>query len=254
MTLPHSMTRNVLVRAKRDSVWKFFVDSARWAAWLGEGSKIDARPGGELLIRYPGNVEARGEVVEVAAPERLVFTYGYASGTPVPAGATRVTIELRATTRAGTEIVLTHDFADASVRDQHVQGWRHQLAVLANAVTNAANKGADKLADAWFEAWSQPDPEERRAFFEGATTEDVSFRDKYGNVTTRADLVAHVDAVHKLMPGSRIVRDGPTLHCQGSVLADWIATARDGKPAGRGATVFELDAEGRIASVIGFWR
>jgi hypothetical protein len=140
------------------------------------------------------------------------------------------------------------------VRDEHVQGWRYQLAVFASLVTNAANKGADKLADAWFDAWSSSDAAERSAFFDSATTADVSFRDKYGNVATRAELIAHVDAVHKFMPGMKIARDGATRHCQGTVLVDWTAKMADGKPAGNGTNVFELDADGRITAATGFWR
>jgi uncharacterized protein YndB with AHSA1/START domain len=251
--LLYALNRTVLIRAKRETVFAYFTDSARWAAWWGEGSKIDPRPGGEVHIRYPGNVEVKGEVVEIAAPERIVFTYGFVSGMPVPASSTRVTIALEET-RAGTRLALTHAFPDEKVRDEHVQGWRYQLAIFANLVTNAANKRADKIADAWFEAWSSTDADERRTFFEGATTEDVTFRDKYGCVDTRADLVAHVDAVHAFMPGSRIVRDGATIHCQGTFLVDWIATLADGKPAGRGTNVFELDPHGRVVAATGFWR
>jgi hypothetical protein len=33
-----------------------------------------------MLIRHPNGVEASGEVLEVLRPERIVFTYGYATG------------------------------------------------------------------------------------------------------------------------------------------------------------------------------
>jgi len=49
------------------------------------------------------------------------------------AGASRVTIDLTPTP-AGTRVSLRHEFADESVRDQHVQGWRYQLSVFANVV------------------------------------------------------------------------------------------------------------------------
>jgi hypothetical protein len=55
------------------------------------------------------------------------------------------------------------------------------------------------------------------------------------------------------MPGLRLVRAGDVRHCQGMVLADWVALAGDGPEKGRGTNVFVLDPDGRIESVTGFW-
>jgi uncharacterized protein YndB with AHSA1/START domain len=77
-SLPHRLERTVAINAPREAVFRFFTDAPRWAAWWGAGSTIDARRGGPLLILHPGGVEVRGEVIEVAPPERIAFTYGYA--------------------------------------------------------------------------------------------------------------------------------------------------------------------------------
>ena len=135
-TLAHHLDRSVFILAKPDTVFAYFQDSARWASWWGAGSTIDPRPGGKVYIRYPNNVEALGEVVEIAAPSRIVFTFGYASGTPMGPGESRVTIAL-AREGAGTRLTLTHEVGDASSRDQHVQGWRFHLSVFANVIANA---------------------------------------------------------------------------------------------------------------------
>ena len=74
MNLPHKLDRTILIHASREIVFRYFTDDERWSAWWGAGSTIDPRPGGRVVIRYPGGVEATGEVVEVAGPERLVFT------------------------------------------------------------------------------------------------------------------------------------------------------------------------------------
>jgi uncharacterized protein YndB with AHSA1/START domain len=92
--LPFRLERTVTIRAKRETVFRYFTDSARWAAWWGEGSTIDARPGGALYIRHPGGTEARGEIVELTPPARIVFTAGFVSGKPIPVGASLVTIKL----------------------------------------------------------------------------------------------------------------------------------------------------------------
>src|SRR5437667_258262 len=131
MELPHNLTRSVFIEASRDTVFRYFTDSGRWAKWWGSGSTIDARPGGEIYIRYPNAVEVRGEVVEVAAPERIVFTYGYVSGKPMGPGESVVSIRLEETS-AGTRLHLLHEFAAAPARDAHIQGWRHQMSVFTN--------------------------------------------------------------------------------------------------------------------------
>jgi hypothetical protein len=90
--LTHLLERTLLIEATRSIVFRFFTDTDRWAAWWGGGSAIDPRPGGRVLIRYPNGVQVLGEVLEIAEPERIVFTYGYESGKPIPPGGSRVTI------------------------------------------------------------------------------------------------------------------------------------------------------------------
>lgn len=89
--LPFSVDREIVICATRATVFRYFTDSERWAAWWGAGSRIDPRPGGEVLIRYPGGASAQGTVVEIAPPERIVFTYGYdRADTPIAPGGSRV--------------------------------------------------------------------------------------------------------------------------------------------------------------------
>src|SRR5947209_4890396 len=114
--LPYQLERTVLIKAKPETVFQFFTDSARWASWWGAGSTIDARPGGKVYMRHPGGVETLGEVLEVVPPERIAFTYGYASGKPMPPGSSRVTIRL-APDQSGTLLYLLHEFAEAAPRD-----------------------------------------------------------------------------------------------------------------------------------------
>src|SRR5580698_9573034 len=120
--LPYQLDRTILIKAEPETVFRFFTDSARWAGWWGAGSTIDARPGGKVYIRHPGGVETVGEVLEVRPPERIAFTYGYATGQPIPPGGSEVTIDLEPDP-AGTRLRLRHAFAEAAQRDPHVQGW-----------------------------------------------------------------------------------------------------------------------------------
>lgn len=250
--LSYTLERTVLVRAPRATVFRYFNDSERWAAWWGPGSTIEPRPGGAVYIRHPNGVEASGVVLEIAEPSRLQYTIGFNSGQPIPPGASRVTIDL-AEHPAGTELTLRHEFAESTVRDHHIQGWRYQLAVFANVVADLQFAGGAAIADDWFAAWSEPDGERREALLARIASPGVRFRDRYSNIDGLEDLKPHLAAVHVFMPGSRLERRGEVRHCQGTLLADWAAGA-GGTATGSGTNVFTLGPDGRILEVIGLWQ
>jgi uncharacterized protein YndB with AHSA1/START domain len=250
--LPHRLNRTIAIEAPREIVFEFFTDPARWASWWGEGSTIDPRPGGRAFIRYPGGTEVSGEVVEIAVPERLVFTYGFVSGSPMPPGTSRVTIRLEPAGN-GTRLHLLHEFEDPGVRDDHVQGWRFQLSLFANAVANRLHAGAAVLVDRWFDVWADADTASRGGVLASIADPDVTFRDRYSCVTGLDDLSAHIAASQRFMPGIRLSRNGDVRHCQGTVLADWTAVDAAGNSKATGSNVFTLNAQGRIASVVGLW-
>jgi len=253
--VPHRLDRSLLIQARRETVFRFFTDSARWASWWGAGSSIDARPGGRVVIRYPGSVDAVGEIVEIAAPERLTFTYGYATGTPIAPGASLVTIRLESVGVDGrdTRLHLVHEFSDAAVRDEHVQGWRYQLSLFANAVANEVQANATATIDAWLDAWSTADAIARNSALARIADPAVRFRDRFSAIDGMDDLHVHLDAAQRFMPGLRMQRTDDVRHCQGVALADWIARSADGQERARGTNVFVLNADGRIESVTGFW-
>ena len=253
IALEHTLERTVLIRAKRETVFRYFTDSERFAAWWGAGSTIDARPGGPLRIRYPNGVLASGEVVEVAPPERIVFTYGYEDpAKPVRPGGSRVVVTLQER-RDGTLLHLRHELPDAAARDQHVQGWRYQLAVFANVVTRELSADLGPAVDAFLAASSEKDEARRRTALATIATEDVTFADAFSCTAGIEDLVAHLSAAQMHMPGVVLERAGDVRQCQGTALADWVAKGPDGAPRGRGTNVFELAPDGRIARVVGFW-
>ena len=117
LAMPHRLERTVLIQASPEIVFSYFTDSARWARWWGQGSTIDPRVGGTVLIVNPGNIQVAGEVLEIDPPSHLVFTYGYVSGTPMPVGASIVTLRLE-DDRQGTRLDLSHAFTDEKVRDE----------------------------------------------------------------------------------------------------------------------------------------
>ena len=249
--LTHRLDRTIHIGATPDTVFRFFTDTPRWAAWWGAGSTIDARPGGPLLIRYPDGTEVAGHVVEVQAPGRIVFTYGFVSGKPIPPGSSRVTIRLEPDP-AGTRVHLTHEFAEAAVRDEHIQGWRYQLSLFANVVADELHAGAPAAIDAWFDAWAEPNPTVREQTLAQLARDDVRFRDRFSNIDGLAELVPHITASQRFMPGIRMQRRGDVRQCQGTAVADWVALGQDGRERARGLNVFVFGANGRIESVTGF--
>jgi uncharacterized protein YndB with AHSA1/START domain len=250
--LPFQVEREITIRATRELVFRFFTNPEYWARWWGPGSTIDARPGGRVLIRFPGGNEATGEVQELQAPERFVFSYGYTSGQLIAPGASRVTICLEEIAD-GTRVRLTHDVADAAARDEHVQGWRFEMALFSVAVANVVNSGATAAVDGWFRAWSDPDGSASERMLDEVAVPTVTFRDQFSNLTGIADVLPHLAAARKFMPGISMQRIGEVRHCQGTALADWVAVATDGAERSRGTNVFVFGPTGKIESVTGVW-
>jgi uncharacterized protein YndB with AHSA1/START domain len=250
--LPYTLDREIVIGATPETVFRFFTDTPRWAAWWGAGSTVDPRPGGQVYIRHPGGIEASGEILEIAPHQRFVFSYGFASGKPIPPGSSRVTITL-AEDADGTRLNLTHELPDASARDEHVQGWRFQLSLFANIVSEEVNAGAAHAIDAWFSVWSITDAAERERVLAGIAAPGVQFRDRFSKLDGIADLVPHVGAAQRFMPGMRLERKGNVRHCQGTALADWTAVGTDGQERGHGTNVYRFDARGRIVDVTGMW-
>ena len=245
MSSDTSLNRSLLIHATRDTVFRFFTDSARFATWWGQGSQIDPRPGGAVRIVYPGGTVALGEVIAIESPERIVFSYGYEDPSkPLRPGESRVTITLIEEPQ-GTRVQLVHDLLpDRSTRDMHVPGWRFQLALFANVVANEQHAAVRERIDAYYAAWngsgSLP------------VTDDVSVRDAYACISGHDELSEHIAAARMHMPLT-LARAGEPRQCQGTALCDWTASSADGVTRARGTNVFELAKDGRIRAVTGFW-
>ncbi|HKF42047.1 MAG TPA: SRPBCC domain-containing protein [Thermoanaerobaculia bacterium] len=243
--LNETLDRRITIRARRETVFAYFTDSARFARWWGEGSRIDAREGCEVFIRNPNGVTVTGKILEVEPPERIVFTY-------LSAGVeSLVTIRLEETA-GGTELHLRHAFSSAKIRDHFVQGWRYQLALFSKLVGEDSKDAVARNVDAFFRAWGEPDGGTRRKLLESCATREISFRDAYSATDGLDDLLANLDAIQVHMPGVTLSRSGDVRLSHGTALADWTAM-RGGEPMGAGTNVFDLSPDGRIARAAGFW-
>ena len=243
---------HVVIQAPPQTVFTFFTENDRWASWWGAGSTIEPRSGGRVYIRHANGIESSGEVVEVVPPKRIVFTYGFNSGNPMPPGGSRVTINLESQGLGDTARPAARVRRSRYPR-RAPAGWRYQLSVFGNVVADLVNAGAAEAVDAWYGAWSETSEDKRREQLRRIASADVRFRDRFSLLDGLADLVPHIGATQRFMPGHAAAARGDVRHCQGTLLVDWVAATSGGQERASGTNVFTLRADGMIESVTGFW-
>jgi uncharacterized protein YndB with AHSA1/START domain len=249
-SLPYVVERSILIDAERDTVFRFFTETEMWAKWWGAGSSVEARPGGAIKIVHPNKLVSVGEVLEVAAPERFVFTFSLHAAVPVPPEDSRVTMKLEAR-GPQTLVSVRHELADESVAKLMPQGWRFHFSVFANAVADFVYCDAEVLIDRWFSLRTEPDEAVRTATLQRIASENVTFRDRFSSLAGISEVVTHIGASQRFMPGIRMERRGAVRQCQGTALADWTAVGSDGSEKMTGTNVFVFGPGAKIVSVTG---
>jgi uncharacterized protein YndB with AHSA1/START domain len=143
-----SVEREIAIAASPETVWEFLVDPDKAILWMGQSASFDLRPGGAYRLDViPGNT-ASGEFVELDAPRRLVYTWGWEPGpdgpNAVPPGSSTIEIEL-VPDGDGTTLRFSHrDLPDAEKAQSHAHGWDHYFDRLAIAAG-----GGDPGVDPW---------------------------------------------------------------------------------------------------------
>ena len=132
--------------APREEVFRAWTDPDLFRQWFGSGegstrsAEMDVRPGGTYRISFerppafPGTTYLVGTYLEVVAPERLVYTFGWEQ-TPyleeLEALDSRVTVRFR-DLGDSTEVSITHERLDTEeLRAFHRWGWDGSLERLA---------------------------------------------------------------------------------------------------------------------------
>jgi uncharacterized protein YndB with AHSA1/START domain len=142
--------REIRIAARPETVFEFFVDPDKMREWKGRQAELDARPGGTYRVEINEQAIVRGEYVEIAAPSRVVFTWGWEgqeSGEhAVPPGSSRVEVDL-APDGDGTLLRLRHMDLPEEAREVHGEGWHHYLGRLAK-VAAGEDPGPDPNAAA----------------------------------------------------------------------------------------------------------
>lgn len=130
---PVIIEQHVQIKAPPETVWQYWVDPARLAAWWGASAEVEPRPGGTYRVTMAQGPVMSGHYVELVPHERLVFTFGWEGneeGAPLAPGSTRVEVELRPE-GDGTALTVRHHAMPATHAPDHEAGWAHYLGVLA---------------------------------------------------------------------------------------------------------------------------
>ena len=145
-----AVEREVQIAARPETVFEFFTDPEKQVLWMGRRAVLDPRPGGIYDVEISDRSHALGEFVEVEAPNRMVFTFGWkgqeAGGEgehAIPPGSTRVEVTLEPEA-GGTLVRLRHLDLPEQAREIHGQGWELFLGRLAIA---AAGGDPGRLPD-----------------------------------------------------------------------------------------------------------
>ncbi|HVH78124.1 MAG TPA: SRPBCC domain-containing protein [Stellaceae bacterium] len=147
--------RTLIIRrvldAPREMVFAAWTDPKQAARWWGPkgfttvSNQMDVRVGGEWrrVMRSPEGTEhsSRGVYREIAAPERLVFTYRWERGGAAGHGPeTIVTVTFADLGKGRTELTLRQEeFATIEGRDDHNIGWSGALDCLADYLQTQSN-------------------------------------------------------------------------------------------------------------------
>jgi uncharacterized protein YndB with AHSA1/START domain len=127
-----AVEREVRIAARPKTVFEFLTDPEKQVLWMGRRAELDARPGGIYRVEIDDQVTARGEFLEIEAPGRVVFSFGWEgqqSGKGehgVSPGSSRVEVTLEPE-GDGTLLRLRHLDLPEQAREMHGQGWQLYL-------------------------------------------------------------------------------------------------------------------------------
>jgi uncharacterized protein YndB with AHSA1/START domain len=130
-----------------DEVFPYFTDPALYVRWMGSEATLQPVPGGVYRIQMSDGMANAGEFLEVEAPGRVAFSWGFAdqeaathtlhkpgeaaNGEAMPPGSTLVTVTLDAED-GGTRLTLRHEkLPSPGLREGHEIAWNTYLPRLA---------------------------------------------------------------------------------------------------------------------------
>ena len=103
-----TVTEELLIEASPETIFEFFTQPELMARWMGSSVQLEPVAGGLFATAIGGNF-VRGEFIEVAPFERIVFTWGWIGSSVVPPGSTVVTFTFNPNEEGHTLLRMTHE-------------------------------------------------------------------------------------------------------------------------------------------------
>jgi uncharacterized protein YndB with AHSA1/START domain len=250
--LSYTVSRDLTICARVETVWDYLSTDEGWAAWWGAGSSIKAVPGGAMQIVYPNGQTAEGTVQEVDPPRRIVFTWGFdRPDAVIPLEGSLVEITLDAT-EGGTRLQLVHRVAGEAAADAHRTGWRYQLGLFRSLLSrDVLGRGLADRIDRWHAAWGVTDAAERRRILEEIATADLVVDESMAALSGLEDLDEWI-AQSQAHVTAEVRRTGTPAASAERAIWDWEVTAGGARIA-TGRSTADLGPDGRFRRITSFW-
>lgn len=112
---------------------------------------------------------------------------------------------------------------------------------------------AKAAVETYGSAWDEADDDKRRALLEQAWAEDGLYIDPSGRADGREALVKHIAGFQKTFGGHRIELTSGIADHNGYVSFAWKMSGPDGSTVMEGCDFGELDGDGRLKLIVGFF-
>ena len=134
-----TVRQEIRIDARPERVFPYLIEADLMRRWMGTDVTLEPRPGGIFRSDTNGSHVIVGEFVEVEAPRRVVFTFGWEDPAElVRPGESTVEITLESDGDA-TILRLEHrDLPNDEERAGHAEGWAYFLGRLVEAATQVA--------------------------------------------------------------------------------------------------------------------
>jgi SnoaL-like domain len=107
--------------------------------------------------------------------------------------------------------------------------------------------------DTYAQAWSVTDAAASRRLLDAAWAEGGRYSDPMSQAEGRDGLAGLIAGFHQQMPGATIVRTSGVDEHHGTFRFTWAVKSADGSIAMEGVDFGELDGDGRVRRIIGFF-
>jgi uncharacterized protein YndB with AHSA1/START domain len=139
--------REIKVNAAPETVFSYLVEEAKLRSWMSIGGAWNPRPGDAFRIEMTKEDVASGRYLEVQAPSRVVFTWGWEGADSITKpGSSTVEITLKPD-GTGTLVKFVHrGLPTPESAASHAHGWDHYLQRLSIAAAGG-DPGPDKFQE-----------------------------------------------------------------------------------------------------------